>query len=125
MGSVSQDFFPSTLFLSLSRSLNRTVTMLFLPRLPLLLAIIFLGLFCLPHTINCSDPDFPDCPDIENKPCTMGSDELENKYCIYKGRTSCELKCEEEKSEEEEENREEEENGDEEQSKEEGMNGDK
>merc|ERR1712240_51827 len=58
MGSVSQDFFLSTLFLSLSRPLNRTVTMMFLPRLPLLLAIIFLGLFCLPHTNRCSaDPN--------------------------------------------------------------------
>merc|ERR1712243_185655 len=35
-------------YLSFSR--NRTFTMLFIPRLPLLLAIIFLGLVCLPQT---------------------------------------------------------------------------
>merc|ERR1712243_533072 len=93
MGSVSQDFFPSTLFLSLSRSLNRTVTMLFLPRLPLFLAIIFLGLFCLPHTINCKKTDYPDCPDVENKPCMKGSYELKDEYCIWQGRRSCKLIC--------------------------------
>merc|ERR1712112_47476 len=35
-------------YISFSR--NRTFTMLFIPRLPLLLAIIFLGLVCLPQT---------------------------------------------------------------------------
>merc|ERR1712215_670697 len=46
MGSISQDL-PLSSLLSLSLSLNPTVTMLFLPRLTLLLFIAFLGFSCL------------------------------------------------------------------------------
>merc|ERR1712240_542688 len=94
MGSVSQDFFLSTLFLSLSRPLNRTVTMLFLPRLPLLLAIIFLGLFCLPHTINCQTPSCEGFnPDATS--CTSGvASRLLNETCYHETKNiPCVIRC--------------------------------
>merc|ERR1712002_1187168 len=48
MGSICQDLILSSLLsLSLSVSLSPTVTMLFLPRLPLLLFITFLGFCCI------------------------------------------------------------------------------
>merc|ERR1712180_471252 len=57
MGSICQDLLLSSL-LSLSLSLNPTVTMLFLPRLTLLLFIAFLG-FCCPTHVKADN--LPDC----------------------------------------------------------------
>merc|ERR1712215_461949 len=62
MGRVSQALFLSQIYLSL----HPTVTMFLLPRLPLLLAIIFLGLFCLPQTNRCSAAD-PNCVVYEGR----------------------------------------------------------
>merc|ERR1712243_323263 len=95
MGSISQDIFLSPL--SLSLSLNRTVTMSFLSRLPLLLAIIFLGLFCLPHTNICSAtvPD-PQCQvyedtDSARRLCKKATDTF-NRNCKKDGKL-CAAKC--------------------------------
>merc|ERR1712243_287487 len=89
---VSQDFFLSTLFLSLSRPLNRTVTMLFLPRLPLLLAIIFLGLFCLPHTIKCQDPP---CEGFNPNTADCGTEPnfILNETCWHNKKITCLFRC--------------------------------
>merc|ERR1712215_487427 len=77
----------------LSLSLHPTVTMLFLPRLPLLLAIIFLGLFCLPHTIVMVN-GIPPCegPDFDASKCMKKADKVD-KYCVKEGRTTCFAEC--------------------------------
>merc|ERR1711874_26883 len=91
MGSVFQDLFLSPL--SLSLSLHPTVTMLFLPRLPLLLAIIFLGLFCLPQTIVMVN-GIPPCegPDFDASKCMTSGDKVDQ-YCVKDGRTTCFAEC--------------------------------
>merc|ERR1711955_35129 len=120
MGSVSQDLFlsPQSLFLSLP--LDRAVTMFFIPRLPLLLAIIFLGLFCLPHTINCQIDclklpkkdrcsEHPDCIYLEGNNSVERADNARRlchknsefrkkngEKCIKDGQ-SCTAKCESDK----------------------------
>merc|ERR1712215_115150 len=80
-------------YLSLSLSLNPTVTMFFLPRLPLILAIIFLGLFCLPHTINCQDTS---CTGFvpDTKPCTTDPTKLLDETCYHSTGIPCVMKCE-------------------------------
>merc|ERR1712126_285832 len=101
MGSVSQDLFlsPLSLSLSLSLSLNRTVTMFVLPRLPILLSIIFLGLFCLPHTVTCQKACTADHePDVDK--CEFDGHSVE-KCWKHKEGVTCTYKCEEEKEEEE------------------------
>merc|ERR1712215_567792 len=90
MGSVSQDLFLSLL----SLSLNRKVTMLFLPRLPLLLAIIFLGLFCLPQTITCQNQDCKVYEKTVLSKCTTPGAMYGNDMCdmVEKG-SFCTAKC--------------------------------
>ena len=78
--------------------------MLFLPRLPLLLFIIFLGLFCFPQTINCQNPNCdvllevetyrngdPDCQKVTRNTdwCICAPE----RYCLKEGRTTCIAKC--------------------------------
>merc|ERR1712215_575951 len=65
MGSISQDLLLSSL---LSLSLNPTVTMLFLPRLTLLLFIAFLGFSCLTQ-VKANDKGLardPFCKELEH-----------------------------------------------------------
>merc|ERR1711962_1953100 len=62
MGSICQDLL--LLSLSLSLSLNPTVTMLFLPRLTLLLFITFLDLCCLTQV---KAENLPDCKSLDCK----------------------------------------------------------
>merc|ERR1712215_320531 len=75
MGSISQDLLLSSL---LSLSLNPTVTMLFLPRLTLLLFIAFLDLCCLTQV---KAENLPDCKSLDCKDkqgvfdCDNGIDE--------------------------------------------------
>merc|ERR1711970_986836 len=87
MGSVSQDLFLSPL----SLSLHPTVAM-FLPRLPHLLSIIFLGPFYLPHTINCGHPPCETYTD-DKAQCMNATKDLNN-YCVEQKRTTCVAHCE-------------------------------
>merc|ERR1711872_777963 len=78
-------------YFSLSLSLNSTVTMFVLPRLQLLLSIIFLGLFCLLHTVTCQKPCTEDhTPDV-NK-CQFQDHTIENCWNEKEGIT-CDYKC--------------------------------
>merc|ERR1712240_920181 len=94
--------------------MGRVSQYLFLSTLTLLLAIIFLGLFCLPHTISYMDPPgyhlhrSPRCDAILQKGVDDAGDPdcepllantnwctcVRQHYCIKKqGRSSCSARC--------------------------------
>merc|ERR1712215_416295 len=80
----------------LSLPLHPTVTMFFLPRLPLILAIIFLGLFCLPHTINCQDPP---CAGFKASNASCSASQLTlDETCWHEKGITCVMECEEDPS---------------------------